>query len=533
MVWLWQIFVYINFLIEIANAVSCSGILSIAGFPSPFLIHGTLSCGNLKWRKNLIYSIVDGNNCNKSQPRPNNSNIDQRDQIQSLPFKSSIDDKDKREMINCRDNCKIADLSESQNINEHHTKLSVFHHSMGFIGSNVCRSSTKTHLISNFSLCRKILRNRTNPRTIESVKLDPYSLQLYMTSFPNSCIPEIPDNEKINIGINGFGRIGRILLRSALKDDCFKVTAINCSMSPEYMAYLLKYDSTHGTLKDNIDFTADKLIINNNDIRVYHTRNPAEIPWKESGAKYVCESTGAFCTSKDAALHITHGGCDKVVISAPAKDEETPTFVIGVNSDDYDSKINIVSCASCTTNALAPIVKVLNDNFGFVEGLMSTIHAATNTQNVVDSNSKKDWRGGRSAMVNIIPSSTGAAKAVVKCLPSLKGKITGVAFRVPTVDVSVVDLTCRLEKEVTYDEIKNAMLQAAQQNLRGILGVTDVDVVSQDFIGSTLSSIFDVKAGIMLNKHFFKLVSWYDNEAGYANRILDMFKIMHGKTRKK
>ena len=330
----------------------------------------------------------------------------------------------------------------------------------------------------------------------------------------------------MKVGINGFGRIGRLVLRLGAERPDVEFVGINShSQTPDYMAYLLKYDSVHGRFAGEVDWDGDDLIVNGRRIRVFHCELPEEIPWGEVGVEYVVESTGVFTTTEKCQAHLK-GGAKKVIISAPAKDKETPTFVMGVNNDSYTADMNVVSNASCTTNCLAPLAKVINDKFGIIEGLMTTVHATTGTQKTVDSPSKKDWRGGRAAAGNIIPSSTGAAKACALVIPSLKGKLTGMAFRVPTLDVSVVDLTCRLEKPTTYEEICAAVKAASEGEMKGILGYTDEDVVSSDFYTDPRTSIFDSKAGIMLNDQFVKLVSWYDNEWGYSNKLLDLIKHM-------
>jgi len=324
----------------------------------------------------------------------------------------------------------------------------------------------------------------------------------------------------VQVGINGFGRIGRIVLRNALENGHVQVRAINDPfIDLEYMVYMFKYDSTHGRFKGKVHHEGNKLIIDGHQIDVYAERDPTAIPWAKSGAEYVVESTGVFTTTDKASAHL-QGGAKKVVISAPSAD--APMYVVGVNLDAYDPKAKVVSNASCTTNCLAPLAKVINDNFTIVEGLMTTVHATTATQKTVDGPSHKDWRGGRGAASNIIPSSTGAAKAVGKVIPSLNGKLTGMAFRVPVADVSVVDLTVRIEKPASYDEIKEAIKKASEGPLKGILAYTEDDVVSTDFIGDGHSSIFDAKAGISLNKNFVKLVSWYDNEYGYSKRVVDL-----------
>ena len=325
--------------------------------------------------------------------------------------------------------------------------------------------------------------------------------------------------EKIKIGINGFGRIGRLVFRATTERDDVQVVAINDLLDVDYMAYMLQYDTTHGRFNGTVEVKDGMLVVNGNKIRVTAEKDPANLKWNEAGADYVVESTGLFLTSELASAHLT-AGAKRVVMSAPSKDD-TPMFVMGVNNHEYAGQ-QIVSNASCTTNCLAPLAKVINDNFGLVEGLMTTVHAATATQKTVDGPSKKDWRGGRSILGNIIPSSTGAAKAVGRVIPTLKGKLTGMSFRVPTVDVSVVDLTCKIEKAATYDDIKAAIKKASENELKGILGYTEEAVVSTDFLGDKRTSIFDAAAGIMLNEHFVKLVSWYDNEIGYSNKVVDL-----------
>jgi glyceraldehyde 3-phosphate dehydrogenase len=323
----------------------------------------------------------------------------------------------------------------------------------------------------------------------------------------------------INLGINGFGRIGRLVLRAAAERSDINVVAINDLLDVDYIAYMLKYDSTHGPFKGTVEVENGNLVVNGSSIRVSAERDPANLAWDKANVDVVVESTGLFLTKETAEKHI-QAGAKKVVLSAPSKDD-TPMFVMGVNHADYAGEA-IVSNASCTTNCLAPLAKVLNDKFGIKDGLMTTVHATTATQKTVDSPSHKDWRGGRGALQNIIPSSTGAAKAVGKVIPSLQGKLTGMAFRVPTADVSVVDLTVNLEKPASYDDICAALKAASEGELAGILGYTEDDVVSQDFIGDTRSSIVDAKAGIALTDTFVKFVSWYDNEMGYSNRVLDL-----------
>jgi glyceraldehyde 3-phosphate dehydrogenase len=324
----------------------------------------------------------------------------------------------------------------------------------------------------------------------------------------------------MKIGINGFGRIGRLAFRAAIERPDIEIVGINDLVEPDYMAYMLKYDSTHGQFKGTIAVEGGHLVVNGKTIRVTAEKDPANLKWNEVGAEIIIESTGLFLTQETAQKHID-AGAKKVVMSAPAKDD-TPTFVMGVNNKKLTAEHTIVSNASCTTNCLAPIAKVLNDSFGIEEGLMSTVHAVTATQKTVDSPSAKDWRGGRGAYQNIIPSSTGAAKAVTLVIPELKGKLTGMSFRVPVADVSVVDLTVRLKKGATYEEIKAAMKTASEGDLKGILGYTEDDVVSEDFKGDARTSIFDAKAGIALNDNFVKVVSWYDNEWGYSNKLIDL-----------
>ncbi|MFY9242390.1 MAG: type I glyceraldehyde-3-phosphate dehydrogenase [Polaribacter sp.] len=325
----------------------------------------------------------------------------------------------------------------------------------------------------------------------------------------------------IKIGINGFGRIGRLAFRSSVLRDNVQVVAINDLLEVDYLAYMLKYDSVHGAFNGTVEVKDGKLVVNGNEIRITAERDPANLKWDEVGAEYVIESTGFFLTEETAGKHLL-AGAKKVVLSAPSKDH-TPMFVMGVNHKELKADQKIFSNASCTTNCLAPLSKVLNDNFGIVEGLMTTVHATTATQNTVDGPSAKDWRGGRAAVHNIIPSSTGAAKAVGKVIPELDGKLTGMAFRVPTMDVSVVDLTVKLAKPATYAEICAAMKAASESDeLKGIVGYTEDLVVSQDFVGDTRTSIFDANAGISLNDNFVKVVSWYDNEMGYSTKIVDL-----------
>jgi glyceraldehyde 3-phosphate dehydrogenase len=328
---------------------------------------------------------------------------------------------------------------------------------------------------------------------------------------------------KIKVGINGFGRIGRLVFRVAADMPEVDVVGINDLLDVDYIAYMLKFDSTHGRFKGTIEVKDGNLVVNGSTIRVTAEKNPADLKWGEVGAEYVVESTGLFLTKEKAQGHI-QAGAKKVIMSAPSKDD-TPMFVMGVNNKKYSSDMTYVSNASCTTNCLAPIAKVLHDKFGIVEGLMTTVHATTATQKTVDGPSMKDWRGGRGAGQNIIPSSTGAAKAVGKVIPELNGKLTGMAFRVPTPNVSVVDLTCRLEKGASYEEVCAAMKEASEGELKGVLAYTDESVVSTDFLGELCTSIFDAGAGIGLNDHFVKVISWYDNEMGYSRKVVEL--IMH------
>ncbi|WP_137905685.1 type I glyceraldehyde-3-phosphate dehydrogenase [Chryseobacterium sp. 2VB] len=324
----------------------------------------------------------------------------------------------------------------------------------------------------------------------------------------------------IKVGINGFGRIGRLVFRAMTERDNIEVVGINDLINAEYMAYMLKYDSVHGIFPGEVSVEGNDLVVNGKKIRVTAEKDPSNLKWNEIGADYVVESTGLFLDKDSAAKHLA-AGAKKVILSAPSKDD-TPMFVMGVNHKELTDDIKILSNASCTTNCLAPLAKVIHDNFGIAEGLMTTVHATTATQKTVDGPSMKDWRGGRAALNNIIPSSTGAAKAVGKVIPSLNGKLTGMSFRVPTVDVSVVDLTVRIEKAASYEEICSVIKAASEGELKGILGYTEDAVVSQDFVGDKRTSIFDKDAGIMLSPNFVKLVSWYDNEMGYSNKLVDM-----------
>ncbi len=328
----------------------------------------------------------------------------------------------------------------------------------------------------------------------------------------------------VKVGINGFGRIGKLAFQAALKNKEVEVVAVNDPfIAADYMAYMVKFDSAHGRFNGDIKSEEGKLIVDGKTINVYNEMDPNNIPWGKEGVEYVLECSGVFTTMEKAQAHL-NAGAKKVVISAPSKD--APMFVMGVNNKSYDPSMNIVSNASCTTNCLAPLAKVINDNFGIKEGLMTTVHSTTATQKTVDGASKKDWRGGRAASANIIPSSTGAAKAVGKVIPELNGKLTGMAFRVPTIDVSVVDLTCNLEKPTTYEEICAAMKKASEGELKGIVEYCDEDVVSSDFLSDEHTSIFDAKAGIMLTDTFVKLVAWYDNEWGYAHKLVDLAAYM-------
>jgi glyceraldehyde 3-phosphate dehydrogenase len=330
---------------------------------------------------------------------------------------------------------------------------------------------------------------------------------------------------KIKVGINGFGRIGRLAFRAAVQRNDIEIVGINDLIDVEYMAYMLKYDTIHGSFKGTVEVKNGNLLVNGISIRVTAEKDPVNLKWNEVGAEYVIESTGLFLSRDKAEAHLK-AGAKRVILSAPSKDD-TPMFVYGVNHKSYKKEMDMISNASCTTNCLAPVTKVLQDNFGIVEGLMTTVHSTTATQKTVDGPSAKDWRGGRAAAGNIIPSSTGAAKAVTKVIPELKGKLTGMAFRVPTLNVSVVDLTCRIEKSTDYEAVKAAMKKASENELKGILGYTEDEVVSSDFIGDARTSIFDAKAGIMLNANFVKIIAWYDNEWGYSCKLLDMIAYMN------
>jgi len=352
------------------------------------------------------------------------------------------------------------------------------------------------------------------------------AVSAYTAPIKMSTNPDAP----IKLGVNGFGRIGRQVVRIAMERDSFVLKHINSPMSPEYMKYLLEHDTVHGRFPGTCEVTTGGLLINGLPVTLSSTRDPTQIPWTTAGVDYVCESTGAFTDTPACMAHI-QGGAKKVIISAPAKDADTPTIVVGVNTDDYDpATMAVVSCASCTTNGLAPLVKTINEKFGIKQGLMTTVHAATASQLTVDGSMKgSDWRAGRAASANIIPSSTGAAKAVAKCYPVMKGKLTGMAFRVPTVDVSVVDLTCELMTPCTFDEIKAEIKLASQTYAKGIVGYTEDQVVSSDFIGETCSTVFDAGASIQLTPTFVKLISWYDNEWGYSTRLVDLIGNMAAK----
>jgi glyceraldehyde 3-phosphate dehydrogenase len=368
----------------------------------------------------------------------------------------------------------------------------------------------------NANRCINFFQNR---RPLSLVLVTRYSI-FARVSFSTTDDDTKKFNIMTKIGINGFGRIGRLAFRAAMERKDIEVVGINDIVDPEYMSYMLRYDSTHNRFKGTVEVKDGNLIVNGKKIRVTAEKDPANLKWGDVGAEIVIESTGLFLTQADAQKHI-NAGAKKVVLSAPAKDD-TPTFVIGVNHKKLTKDHKIVSNASCTTNCLAPIAKVLNDKFGIAEGLMSTVHAVTATQKTVDGPSAKDWRGGRGAYQNIIPSSTGAAKAVALVIPELKGKLTGMSFRVPVADVSVVDLTVRLSKPASYEDIKRAMKEASEGELKGILGYTEDEVVSSDFLGDARTSIFDAKAGIALNDNFVKVVAWYDNEWGYSNKLIDL-----------
>ena len=337
--------------------------------------------------------------------------------------------------------------------------------------------------------------------------------------------------EKIKVGINGFGRIGRLVFRVATKRDDVEVVAVNDPfITADYAEYLLKYDTVHGKFDGEVSHEENALIVNGKRVVFYAEKDPTMIPWTETGAEYIAEATGKFTSKEDAEAHLK-AGAKKVVITAPGKNG-VPMFVMGVNNTTYSKDMTVVSNASCTTNCLAPLAKVINDEFGILEGLMTTVHATTATQLTVDGPSKKDWRGGRAASANIIPSSTGAAKAVGEVIPELKGKLTGMSFRVPTVDVSVVDLTCRLATPTTYEKIKEVIRKHSEGDMAGILGYTEDLVVSSDFIGESRTSVFDAQGGIMLSDTFVKLIAWYDNEWGYSNKVVDLIAYMASVDRK-
>lgn len=380
-------------------------------------------------------------------------------------------------------------------------------------------------------LSEMIVLVEERPDGIDKSLIDPSRccFHSYRNSFSGSSLKAVPTTSdtalkmSVGMGVNGFGRIGRLVTRIMMEDDNCDLKAINAgSATPDYMAYQYKYDSIHGKAKGSVEVDGDYLVLNGNKVITSRCRDPKEVSWGSKGAEYVCESTGVFLT-KEKAQAIVDGGAKKVIYSAPGKDD-SQMIVMGVNEDDYDGSENFISCASCTTNGLAPLVKAINDEFGIEEALMTTVHAMTATQAVVDSSSRKDWRGGRAASGNIIPSSTGAAKAVTKVIPSLKGKLTGMAFRVPTIDVSVVDLTARLKKSTTYEEICSVIKSKSEGKMKGFLGYSDEPLVSTDFESDPRSSIFDADAGIMLNPNFVKLVAWYDNEWGYSCRVVDLMK---------
>lgn len=331
--------------------------------------------------------------------------------------------------------------------------------------------------------------------------------------------------ETIRIGINGFGRIGRMVMRAAQEMPNVAIVAINDLQEPEYLAYQLRYDSTHGRFNYPLEVAGDSLLVNGKKVKIFSQKDPAQIPWGEVGADYICESTGIFLTTESVQGHLK-GGAKKVIITGPSKDD-TPMFVMGVNHESYTNDLTVVSNASCTTNCLAPLAKVVHDHWGIEEGLMTTIHAVTSTQKTVDGPSGKDWRFGRGAYQNIIPASTGAAKAVGKVIPELKGKVTGMSFRVPVANVSVVDFTVKLQKGTTYEEIKQVIKQHAEGDMKGILAYTDDEVVSSDMQGNPATSIFDAGAGLMLSDKYVKLVSWYDNEWGYSNKVLELIQHIH------
>lgn len=391
-------------------------------------------------------------------------------------------------------------------------------------GSDV---ASRTRVIYGGSVTAANANELSKKKDIDGFLVGGASLKAEFLNIINCQNPSSKVGGPVNVAINGFGRIGRLVLRAAQSNPMIKVVAINDPfISAEYMEYMLRYDTVHGKFDGTITHDGDNLIVNGNSIKIFDKMNPQDIKWNTANVQYVVESTGAFTTIDKASVHLKNGA-EKVVISAPSAD--APMFVMGVNDELYTSNMNVVSNASCTTNCLAPLAKVVHDNFGIAEGLMTTVHAVTATQKTVDGPSKKDWRGGRGGCFNIIPSSTGAAKAVGKVIPSLNGKLTGMSFRVPTANVSVVDLTARLQKKASYDEIKRVIKAASESELKGILGYTDENVVSSDFIGDNRSSIFDAQAGIALSDDFVKLVSWYDNEWGYSCRVLDLIEHMSKK----
>uniref|UniRef100_A0A2N9EKX5 Glyceraldehyde-3-phosphate dehydrogenase n=2 Tax=Magnoliopsida TaxID=3398 RepID=A0A2N9EKX5_FAGSY len=414
---------------------------------------------------------------------------------------------------------KVSSIGFSRSLNSSKLQSSLF-------GTTVPSGSSSVQLSDSYTVVELVTLQfpkcldacmKCSVRSIQPVKAT-------ATEIPPT-VPKARTGANTRIGINGFGRIGRLVLRVATSRDDMDVVAVNDPfIDAKYMAYMFKYDTTHGVFKGTLKVLDESTLeINGKQIKVVNKRNPADIPWGDFGADYVVESSGVFTTIEKASAH-KKGGAKKVVISAPSAD--APMFVVGVNEKIYNPSMDIVSNASCTTNCLAPLAKVVHEEFGIIEGLMTTVHATTATQKTVDGPSMKDWRGGRGAAQNIIPSSTGAAKAVGKVLPQLNGKLTGMAFRVPTLNVSVVDLTCRLEKSASYEDVKAAIKYASEGPLKGILGYTEEDVVSSDFVGDSRSSIFDAKAGIGLSNSFMKLVSWYDNEWGYSTRVLDLIEHM-------
>eukprot|EP00918_Siedleckia_nematoides_P081644 GHVU01179002.1.p1 GENE.GHVU01179002.1~~GHVU01179002.1.p1 ORF type:complete len:737 (+),score=149.61 GHVU01179002.1:62-2212(+) len=507
------------------------------------------ACGLIQWAADLIETNGDpvdaeraaaetaawgdeGNaegQCRRQQQQP--QQLLQRQNGDYSSRVKSANNEDEYEAENSRE--RLEEIGEIDPI-----ESSLLEHSMGFISSPATdsvaappQSAMKTKAASRSPRLARLLGGRVKQHSFEASGAPRQSQRLSASrcvDLAMSADPKAP----IKIGINGFGRIGRLVFRNAMKRNGVVVKHINAGYTPEYMAYLLKYDSAHGKYQGTVEAKGDHLIVDGLPISISSSRTPTDIPWKSSGVDFVCESTGAFCDMEGCSSHVKGPeGAKRVVISAPAKDEGTPTLVMGVNAEkDYDpATMKVVSCASCTTNGLAPIVKVLHDKFGLVEGLMTTVHAVTSSQPSVDGASKKDWRGGRASGANIIPSSTGAAKAVAKAMPEMKGRLTGMAFRVPTIDVSVVDLTCKLEKSTSYDEIKAKVKEASETYMKGIVGYTEEALVSTDFIGETCSTVFDANAGMMLNPNFVKVISWYDNEMGYSHRMVDLIAMMAAK----